>query len=99
MLLDRPQQRLQLVLLPPALFIPTPESEEQRAAFARAVPRDVQPYVVYEEVTNVWINVRGPAGFVPHGTGLGCVPRACSRLCSLPPRPAGARHLLPLLAA
>nr|XP_004464282.3 dipeptidyl peptidase 9 isoform X3 [Dasypus novemcinctus] len=57
MLLDRPQQRLQLVLLPPALFIPTPESEEQRRAFARAVPRNVQPHVVYEEVTDVWINV------------------------------------------
>lgn len=58
MLLDRPQQRLQLVLLPPALFIPTTENEEQRVAFARAVPRNIQPYVVYEEVTNVWINVR-----------------------------------------
>lgn len=58
MFLDRPQQRLQLVLLPPALFIPTTQDEEQRAAFARAVPRDVQPYVVYEEVTDVWINVR-----------------------------------------
>lgn len=58
MLLDRPQQQLQLVLLPPALFIPTTENEEQREAFARAVPSNVQPYVVYEEVTNVWINVR-----------------------------------------
>ncbi|KAB1259809.1 Dipeptidyl peptidase 9 [Camelus dromedarius] len=57
MFLDRPQQRLQLVLLPPALFVPTTESEEQRAAFARAVPRDVQPHVVYEEATDVWINV------------------------------------------
>ncbi|XP_034852668.1 dipeptidyl peptidase 9 isoform X2 [Mirounga leonina] len=57
MFLDRPQQRLQLVLLPPALFIPTTENEEERMAFARAVPRNVQPHVVYEEVTDVWINV------------------------------------------
>ncbi|XP_027706777.1 dipeptidyl peptidase 9 isoform X1 [Vombatus ursinus] len=57
MFLDRPQQRLQLVLLPPALFIPVPESEEQRLEFAKAVPENVQPYVVYEEVTDVWINV------------------------------------------
>ncbi|XP_077835387.1 dipeptidyl peptidase 9 isoform X2 [Macaca mulatta] len=57
MFLDRPQQWLQLVLLPPALFIPSTENEEQRLASARAVPRNVQPYVVYEEVTNVWINV------------------------------------------
>lgn len=58
MLLDRPQQQLQLVLLPPALFIPIAEDEEQREAFARTVPSNVQPYVVYEEITNVWINVR-----------------------------------------
>lgn len=57
MFLDRPQQRLQLVLLPPALFIPSPETEAQRKAAARAVPRNVQPFVIYEEVTNVWINV------------------------------------------
>lgn len=57
MFLDRPQQRLQLVLLPPALFIPAVESEAQRQAAARAVPKNVQPFVIYEEVTNVWINV------------------------------------------
>lgn len=57
MFLDRPQQRLQLVLLPPALFIPIPESEEQRAEFAKIVPENVQPFVIYEEITDVWINV------------------------------------------
>lgn len=66
MFLDRPQQRLQLVLLPPALFIPSPETEAQRKAAARAVPRNVQPFVIYEEVTNVWINVsRGEGPTVP----------------------------------
>lgn len=59
MFLDRPQQRLQLVLLPPALFIPVPENEEQRAEFAKTVPENVQPFVIYEETTDVWINVRG----------------------------------------
>ncbi|XP_029470433.1 dipeptidyl peptidase 9 isoform X2 [Rhinatrema bivittatum] len=57
MFLDRPQQRLQLVLLPPALFIPVPDSEEQRLEFAKAVPEDIQPHVIYEEITDVWINV------------------------------------------
>ncbi|KAM8794922.1 dipeptidyl peptidase 9 isoform 2-T2 [Eudromia elegans] len=57
MFLDRPQQRLQLILLPPALFIPVPESEEQRAEFAKTVPENVQPLVIYEETTDVWINV------------------------------------------
>ncbi|POI35613.1 hypothetical protein CIB84_000635, partial [Bambusicola thoracicus] len=57
MFLDRPQQRLQLILLPPALFIPVPENEEQRAEFAKIVPENVQPFVIYEEITDVWINV------------------------------------------
>lgn len=65
MFLDRPQQRLQLVLLPPALFIPTLESEAQRLAAARAIPKNVQPFVIYEEVTNVWINVSSSAK-MPH---------------------------------
>ncbi|KAK9409004.1 dipeptidyl peptidase 9 [Crotalus adamanteus] len=57
MFLDRPQQQLQLVLFPPALFIPVPENEEQRLEFAKAVPENTHPFIVYEEVTNVWINV------------------------------------------
>ncbi|KAL7993024.1 hypothetical protein Chor_017280, partial [Crotalus horridus] len=56
MFLDRPQQQLQLVLFPPALFIPVPENEEQRLEFAKAVPENTHPFIVYEEVTNVWIN-------------------------------------------
>lgn len=85
MFLDRPQQRLQLVLLPPALFIPATEDEQERVALARAVPRNVQPHVVYEEVTDVWINVsvgrrrvlrpagapRSPAGRGRGGGGAG----------------------------
>ncbi|KAJ7308324.1 hypothetical protein JRQ81_008859 [Phrynocephalus forsythii] len=57
MFLDRPQQRLQLVLLPPALFIPVPESEEQRLELAKAVPEDIHPFIIYEEVSDIWINV------------------------------------------
>uniref|UniRef100_A0A670KBP9 dipeptidyl-peptidase IV n=1 Tax=Podarcis muralis TaxID=64176 RepID=A0A670KBP9_PODMU len=57
MFLDRPQHQLQLVLFPPALFIPVPESEEQRQEFAKAVPGNVHPFIIYEEVTDVWINV------------------------------------------
>uniref|UniRef100_H9GKV8 Dipeptidyl peptidase 9 n=1 Tax=Anolis carolinensis TaxID=28377 RepID=H9GKV8_ANOCA len=57
MFLDRPQQHLQLILFPPALFIPVPESEEQRRELAKAVPESVHPFIIYEEVTNVWINV------------------------------------------
>lgn len=62
MFLDRPQQQLQVVLLPPALFIPVPEGEEQRLEFTKAVPESVQPFIIYEEVTDVWINVRAGCG-------------------------------------
>uniref|UniRef100_A0A674EJC1 dipeptidyl-peptidase IV n=1 Tax=Salmo trutta TaxID=8032 RepID=A0A674EJC1_SALTR len=56
-LLDRSQRRLQLVLLPPALFIPVTGNLAQRQKNLEAVPHDVQPYIVYEETTDIWINV------------------------------------------
>uniref|UniRef100_A0A6Q2ZN98 dipeptidyl-peptidase IV n=1 Tax=Esox lucius TaxID=8010 RepID=A0A6Q2ZN98_ESOLU len=56
-LLDRSQRRLQLVLLPPALFIAVTEDPAQRQESLEAVAHDVHPYIVYEETTNVWINV------------------------------------------
>ena len=58
MLLDRSQKRLQLVLLPPALFIPITDDPAQRQESLEAVPEDVHPYIVYEETTDIWINVR-----------------------------------------
>lgn len=57
-LLDRSQRRLQLVLLPPALFIPVTGDPAQRQKNLEAVPHDVQPYIFYEETTDIWINVR-----------------------------------------
>lgn len=57
MLLDRSQKKLQLVLLPPALFIPVTDDPVQRQESVEAVPSNVQPYVIYEETTDVWINV------------------------------------------
>uniref|UniRef100_A0A4W3K608 dipeptidyl-peptidase IV n=1 Tax=Callorhinchus milii TaxID=7868 RepID=A0A4W3K608_CALMI len=56
-LLDRPQQRLHLVLLPPALFIPVTKDENERLKFVEAVPENVHPHIIYEEVTDIWINV------------------------------------------
>ncbi|KAL0966661.1 hypothetical protein UPYG_G00298010 [Umbra pygmaea] len=56
-LLDRSQRRLQLVLLPPALFIPVTDDPAQRQENLEAVPEDVHPYIVYEETTDIWINV------------------------------------------
>lgn len=56
-LLDRSQRKLQLVLLPPSLFIPVTDDPAQRQESLEAVPSNAQPYVIYEETTDVWINV------------------------------------------
>ncbi|CAL8345892.1 unnamed protein product [Merluccius merluccius] len=56
-LLDRCQRRLQLVLLPPALFIPVTDDPAQRLSSLQSLPGNTQPYIVYEETTDVWINV------------------------------------------
>uniref|UniRef100_A0A8C9YAM8 dipeptidyl-peptidase IV n=1 Tax=Sander lucioperca TaxID=283035 RepID=A0A8C9YAM8_SANLU len=56
-LLDRSQRKLQLVLLPPALFIPVTDDPAQRQESVEAVPKNTQPYIIYEETTDVWINV------------------------------------------
>ena len=57
MLLDRSQRKLQLVLLPPALFITVSDDPAQRQESLEAVPSNTQPYIIYEETTDVWINV------------------------------------------
>uniref|UniRef100_A0A8C2ZQG2 dipeptidyl-peptidase IV n=1 Tax=Cyclopterus lumpus TaxID=8103 RepID=A0A8C2ZQG2_CYCLU len=56
-LLDRSQRKLQLALLPPALFIPVTDDPAQRQESVEAVPSNTQPYIIYEETTDVWINV------------------------------------------
>ncbi|XP_053559141.1 dipeptidyl peptidase 9 isoform X2 [Bombina bombina] len=57
MLLDRTQCLLQLVLLPPELFIPVNDDEELRLEFVKEVPQDIQPYVIFEERSDTWVNV------------------------------------------
>uniref|UniRef100_H3D0G3 dipeptidyl-peptidase IV n=1 Tax=Tetraodon nigroviridis TaxID=99883 RepID=H3D0G3_TETNG len=56
-LLDRSQRKLQLVLLPPAFFVPVTDDPARRQESLEAVPDRTQPYVIYEETTDVWINV------------------------------------------
>uniref|UniRef100_A0A8C4R8X0 dipeptidyl-peptidase IV n=1 Tax=Eptatretus burgeri TaxID=7764 RepID=A0A8C4R8X0_EPTBU len=53
-LLDRAQQRLQLVLIPPAMFAPASVDLSERR---RLVPDSVHPYVIYQEETSLWINI------------------------------------------
>uniref|UniRef100_A0A671KQG3 dipeptidyl-peptidase IV n=1 Tax=Sinocyclocheilus anshuiensis TaxID=1608454 RepID=A0A671KQG3_9TELE len=56
-LLDRSQQKLQLVLLPPALFIAASVEDPQWEEHVEAMPEGVQPFIIYEELTDIWINV------------------------------------------
>lgn len=56
-LLDRSQQKLQLVLLPPALFLSVSPEDPQWEEHVTAMPEGVHPYIIYEEVTDIWINV------------------------------------------
>uniref|UniRef100_A0A8K9XMN8 Peptidase S9 prolyl oligopeptidase catalytic domain-containing protein n=1 Tax=Oncorhynchus mykiss TaxID=8022 RepID=A0A8K9XMN8_ONCMY len=57
MLLYRSQQRLQLVLLPPGLFIPVTQDQTHREESVEAVLEGVHPFIICEEITDIWINV------------------------------------------
>uniref|UniRef100_T1DN93 dipeptidyl-peptidase IV n=1 Tax=Crotalus horridus TaxID=35024 RepID=T1DN93_CROHD len=56
-LLDRSQTRLQIALLPPALFIPMEEDAMERQKLMDAVPDSITPLIIYEETTDIWINI------------------------------------------
>uniref|UniRef100_A0A7M4DVQ6 dipeptidyl-peptidase IV n=1 Tax=Crocodylus porosus TaxID=8502 RepID=A0A7M4DVQ6_CROPO len=56
-LLDRSQTRLQIVLIPPALFIPVEDDAMERQKLIDTVPDSVTPLIIYEETTDVWINI------------------------------------------
>ncbi|XP_070809903.1 dipeptidyl peptidase 8 isoform X3 [Pituophis catenifer annectens] len=57
-LLDRSQTRLQIALLPSALFIPVEDDAMERQKLIDVVPDSVTPLIVYEETTDIWINIR-----------------------------------------
>lgn len=57
-MMDRRQQHLQLVLLPPALFIPVHQDEAKRQESLEALGDTVQPFIIYQETSDIWINVR-----------------------------------------
>uniref|UniRef100_A0A8C5SWD7 dipeptidyl-peptidase IV n=1 Tax=Laticauda laticaudata TaxID=8630 RepID=A0A8C5SWD7_LATLA len=56
-LLDRSQTRLQIAFLPPALFIPVEDDAMERQKLIDAVPDSITPLVIYEETTDIWINI------------------------------------------
>lgn len=57
-MMDRRQQRLQLALLPPALFVPAHQDEASRQKSLEALGDTVQPFIIYQETSDIWINVR-----------------------------------------
>ncbi|XP_031811221.1 dipeptidyl peptidase 8 isoform X2 [Sarcophilus harrisii] len=56
-LLDRSQTRLQIVLISPALFIPVEDDAMERQKLIDSVPDYVTPLIIYEETTDIWINI------------------------------------------
>uniref|UniRef100_A0AAX7TT78 dipeptidyl-peptidase IV n=1 Tax=Astatotilapia calliptera TaxID=8154 RepID=A0AAX7TT78_ASTCA len=56
-MMDRRQQNLQLVLLPPELFIPAHQDEAKRQESLEALGDSVHPFIVYQETSDIWINV------------------------------------------
>ncbi|XP_061884105.1 dipeptidyl peptidase 9-like [Entelurus aequoreus] len=59
-MMDRRQQHLQLVLLPPLLFIPTEQDETTRLERLRCLQdlgEAVSPLIIYQQTSDIWINV------------------------------------------
>ncbi|XP_006831589.1 PREDICTED: dipeptidyl peptidase 8 isoform X1 [Chrysochloris asiatica] len=56
-LLDRSQTRLQIVLISPELFIPVEDDAMERQRLIESVPDSVTPLIIYEETTDIWINI------------------------------------------
>ncbi|XP_041081596.1 dipeptidyl peptidase 8-like [Polyodon spathula] len=56
-LLNRFQTRLQIVLIPPALFIPVVDDAIEKQRLVEAVPDSVAPFIIYEETRDIWISV------------------------------------------
>nr|XP_057928548.1 dipeptidyl peptidase 9-like isoform X1 [Doryrhamphus excisus] len=59
-MMDRRQQHLQLVLLPPSLFIPVDHDETtgpQRLQRLDAPGDTVHPLIIYQQTSDIWINV------------------------------------------
>lgn len=57
-MMDRRQQRLLLVLLPPALFVPSHQDEAGHKTNLEALGNDTHPFIIYEETSDIWVNVR-----------------------------------------
>jgi hypothetical protein len=45
------------VLIPPELFIPVEDDAMERQRLIESVPDSVTPLIIYEETTDIWINV------------------------------------------
>uniref|UniRef100_G3NZY4 dipeptidyl-peptidase IV n=1 Tax=Gasterosteus aculeatus aculeatus TaxID=481459 RepID=G3NZY4_GASAC len=56
-MMERRQQRLQLVLLPPALFVPVNQDVVKRQESLEALGDTVHPFIIYQETCDIWINV------------------------------------------
>ncbi|CAH2274447.1 dipeptidyl peptidase 8 isoform X1 [Pelobates cultripes] len=64
-LLDRPQTRLQIVLIPPALFSNCYTTSPDHPLLFDSLPDNVTPLIIYEETTDIWINIHDILHFFP----------------------------------
>ncbi|KAG9352070.1 hypothetical protein JZ751_020483 [Albula glossodonta] len=64
LLLNRAQTRQQLVLLPPALFVPVDETGDATGQ-PNLEPGTPTPYIVYQENTDIWINTHDILHILP----------------------------------
>ncbi|XP_051930036.1 dipeptidyl peptidase 9-like [Hippocampus zosterae] len=56
-LMNRRQQRLQLVLLPLLIFIPVDQNDTTRLESLEAVGDMAHPLIIYQQSSDIWINV------------------------------------------
>nr|DBA31913.1 TPA: hypothetical protein GDO54_007670 [Pyxicephalus adspersus] len=64
-LLDRPQTRLQIVLIPPSLFVAPFKDLSEHHRLSESISDSVAPLVIYEETTDIWINIHDILHFFP----------------------------------
>lgn len=64
-LLDRPQTRLQIVLIPPSLFVAPFKVLSEHHRLSESTLDSIAPLVIYEETTDIWINIHDVLHFFP----------------------------------
>lgn len=77
--MNRRQQRLQLVLLPLSLFIPVDQNDTTRLESLEAVGDTAHPLIIYQQSSDIWINVCAYLEYVDlHHTRISDIRESCN---------------------